>query len=65
MKISTAYPQNLETKKFLKELNVKKIKLIGNLKFSEINDIKNSKLNKKLDLEFKKKKNLGCIKYTQ
>ena len=56
LKIFTAYPQNLETKKFLKELNVKKIKLIGNLKFSEINDIKNSKLNKKLDLEFKKKK---------
>ena len=56
LKISTAFPQNLETKKFLKKLNVKKIKLIGNLKFSEINDIKNSKLNKKLDLEFKKKK---------
>ena len=56
LKISNAYPQNLETKKFLQKLNVKRIKLIGNLKFSEINDAKNSKLDKKLDLEFKKKK---------
>ena len=34
-KISIAYPQNLETKKFLEKLKVKKINLIGNLKFSE------------------------------
>ena len=31
------YPQNEETKKYLKILNVKKIKKIGNLKFSESN----------------------------
>ena len=55
-KISNAYPQNLETKKFLQKLNVKRIKLIGNLKFSETNDAKNSKLDKKLGIEFKKKK---------
>ena len=34
-KISIAYPQNLETKKFLEKLKVKKINIIGNLKFSE------------------------------
>ena len=31
--IDVAYPQNLETKKYLSKLNVKKIKTIGNLKF--------------------------------
>ncbi len=39
--ISFAYPQNNETKFFLKKLNVKNIKLIGNLKF-----IQNKKLSK-------------------
>ena len=34
-KITKAYPQNLETKKYLKKLGVKKIKFIGNLKFLE------------------------------
>ena len=37
-KISIAYPQNQETKYFLKKLKVKKIKTIGNLKFAESDD---------------------------
>ena len=32
-KINIALPQNIETKKFLKILGTKKIKLVGNLKF--------------------------------
>ena len=48
--ISVAYPQNNETKFFLKKLNVKSIKLIGNLKF-----IQNKKLSKNSN---KKEKNL-------
>ena len=51
-KITIAYPQNLETKYFLKKLKAKKIKTIGNLKFAE-ND--NEKINK-LNYKFKKKK---------
>ena len=38
-KISITYPQNQETKYYLKRLKVKKIKTIGNLKFAE-HDIK-------------------------
>ena len=34
-KISITYPQNQETKYFLKKLKVRKIKTIGNLKFAE------------------------------
>ena len=33
--IKTAYPQNLETEKFLKKLKVKKVNKLGNLKFCE------------------------------
>ena len=33
-----AYPQNIETKKFLKKINVQKIKMLGNLKFAQNND---------------------------
>mgnify|MGYP001179107085 FL=1 len=40
--IKIAYPQNKETKKYLTQLKVKKIKLIRNLKFIE-NKIKNQK----------------------
>ena len=47
--ISIAYPQNHETKFFLKKLNVKSIKLIGNLKF-----IQNKKLSKNSNKEEKK-----------
>ena len=41
--IKIAYPQNKETKLYLKKLNVKKIKFIGNLKFAE-NDEKKNKI---------------------
>lgn len=51
-KISTTYPQNQETKYFLKKLKVKKIKTIGNLKFAE-HDIKTTT---KLNPNFKNKK---------
>ena len=51
-KISIAYPQNLETKYFLKKLKVKKIKTIGNLKFSE----QDNKIMNKLNSRFKSKK---------
>ena len=51
-KISITYPQNQETKYFLKRLKVKKIKTIGNLKFAE-NDIKTTT---KLNPKFKNRK---------
>lgn len=51
-KILIAYPQNQETKYFLKKLKVKKIKTIGNLKFAEHdNEIMN-----RLSFKFKNKK---------
>ena len=37
-KINIAYPQNLETKNFLKKLKLKKIQSLGNLKFIENKD---------------------------
>ena len=51
-KISIAYPQNLETKYFLKKLKVKKIKTIGNLKFAE----QDNEIMNKLNSRFKSKK---------
>ena len=49
------FPQNNETKKYLKILGAKRIKMIGNLKFSE-NEIKKPyTLNKKLNTFFKSK----------
>ena len=54
-KISVAYPQNLETRIFLKKLGTKKINLIGNLKFAENHDENLSSINKSLKYEFKKK----------
>ncbi len=42
--IKIAFPSNSDTDKYLKKLNVKKIKNIGNLKFSEISNKKNIKL---------------------
>ena len=51
-KISIAYPQNLETKYFLKKLKVKKIKTIGNLKFAE----QDNEIMNKLNFRFKNKK---------
>ena len=55
-KITIAFPQNIETKRFLNRLNIKKIKIIGNLKFSESNFENFNKISNKLNLEFKKKK---------
>ena len=54
-KISIAYPQNFETKYYLKKLGVNKINFIGNLKFTENNDTYFSKFNKKLKKEFNKR----------
>ena len=49
--ISVAYPQNYETKTYLKKIKVNKIKLIGNLKFvennTEMQEINNDNLLKK------------------
>ena len=55
-KIKIALPQNLETKYFLKNLNIKKIKYIGNLKFVESHKINSDKINNNLKLELNKKK---------
>mgnify|MGYP001395703906 CR=1 FL=1 len=54
--ISIAYPQNLETLFFLKQMNLRKINLIGNLKFAEKNDEKLNNLNSKLNKQLKRKK---------
>ena len=55
-KISIAYPQNYETKKFLEKLKVKKINLIGNLKFSETDKEIQDKINHQLKSKLKNKK---------
>ena len=49
--ITKAYPQNNETKYFLKKLNFNKIKILGNLKFIE-NKL-NTESTKNLNLKFK------------
>ena len=54
--ITLAYPQNIESKKFLKRLNVNNIKDIGNLKLIENTNSKHDDINKKLNTEFKKHK---------
>ena len=54
--IDIAYPQNLETKKYLHKLNVKNIKTIGNLKFIQNPFSRQNKLNKNLIHHFKKKR---------
>ena len=51
--ISCAFPQNIETKIYLKKLKVKKIKFIGNLKFVENPDERNRINDKKLNMKFK------------
>jgi 3-deoxy-D-manno-octulosonic-acid transferase len=53
--ISKAYPQNNETYNFLKELKVKNIEIIGNLKFIKNTKDKNLNLNKSLLKKFKKR----------
>ena len=55
-KISNAFPQNNETKIFLKNLNVKNVDLIGNIKFIENDRFKIKKNENKLFLKFKKNK---------
>ena len=57
--IKIAYPSNLETYKFLKKLNVKKIKKIGNLKFSESKEQKIKKFTASF-LKLLKKRIIWC-----
>ena len=54
--ITMAYPQNLETKYYLKILKANKIKTIGNLKFAETDNVKFDIINNKLKSQFKTKK---------
>ena len=54
--ITKAYPQNLETKNFLKKLGVEKIKYIGNIKFSENYNDKRNNIAPSLKKKFKNKK---------
>ncbi len=55
-RLSIAYPQNYQTKNFLKKLRVKKIKEIGNLKLIENTDDKKDNIGQVLRSEFKKYK---------
>jgi len=55
-KITITYPQNLETKSYLKKIYSNKIINLGNLKFAEDHIVQNDKLNSILNFEFKKKK---------
>ena len=50
------FSQNQETRKYLKHLGARKIKLIGNLKFSESKNQKNNYIDDKLKKIFKSKK---------
>ena len=54
--ITVAYPQNLETKYFLKKIKTKKINRIGNLKFAENPEENFTIKNKKLKSELNKNK---------
>ncbi len=53
-KITIAYPQNKEAKNYLRNLNVKKLKEIGNLKLIENTKDKKDNINQKLSLQLKK-----------
>ena len=55
-KITIAYPQNKETNLYLRELDVRNIITIGNLKFSENSDENLNNISKKLKSELDKKK---------
>lgn len=55
-KISIAYPQNNETFTYLKNLKLKKLKMIGNLKFVENKEENLNKINKNLKLFLKRRK---------
>ena len=54
--IKIAYPQNFETKNYLKKLKINKINFIGNLKFAENYDQESDKINNNLIKEFRGKK---------
>ena len=54
--VTIAYPQNLETRNFLKKMKINNIKLIGNIKFAENNNKFNDKLNESLNSELFRKK---------
>ena len=54
--ISFAYPQNKETKKYLKKLGVEAVNYIGNLKFYEDRQIFDKKSDDKIKNQFKKHK---------
>ena len=53
LNISKAYPQNLESKIFLKKLKVKKINKLGNLKFCEEKKVRKLNLDKTFLLSIK------------
>tara|TARA_B100000900_G_scaffold299142_1_gene257701 strand:+ start:201 stop:1451 length:1251 start_codon:yes stop_codon:yes gene_type:complete len=55
-KITIAYPQNFETNHYLKKIKVNKIKIIGNLKFTENDEEDQKYFDKKIEIKFKKKK---------
>ncbi len=55
-KITLAYPQNIQTKLFLKQIKNININYLGNLKFSENPEENLEKLNLKLQSEFNKRK---------
>tara|TARA_B100001057_G_scaffold493490_1_gene588020 strand:- start:1929 stop:2771 length:843 start_codon:yes stop_codon:yes gene_type:complete len=55
-KITIAYPQNIETNYYLKKIKANKIKMIGNLKFSENDEERQTNIDKNIKLKFKKKK---------
>jgi len=54
--VTVIYPQNRETKSFLKNIKLKNIKFIGNLKFAEDPNENLGAINSKLKYEFTKKK---------
>ena len=54
--ITVAYPQNLETKSYLKKINTTKINYIGNLKFIKNYENDDNIINKNLKSQLKSKK---------
>ena len=55
-KITIAYPQNFETNYYLKKIKTNKIKILGNLKFTENDERGQKYIDKKIKFKFKKKK---------
>ena len=54
--IDIAFPQNIETKIYLKKLNFRKVIVTGNLKFIENHNNSKDKIDSKLKLELNKRK---------